>query len=243
MERFSKQGGMEILRFQPWDTVPGLCQGVTVRPRGGEPDLTYRRVSAGMRKEGFEAIRRLDQLHGARIVIAGRQAGGSVPGGDGLVSAETGVLGLVTTADCVPVFILNPVSSCWGLIHAGWRGIAAGVIKQGLKVMGESLAANAEKMEVYLGPSICASCYEVGPEAARMLAGVSESGVEKRSGDRFYADLRGLLAIQAISCGVSDENIFASAYCTKCSNDLFYSFRAEGWRALGRMWAFMGRKA
>ena len=243
MERFSKQGGMEILRFQPWERVPGLCQGVTVRPHGGEPDLTYRRVSAGMREEGFEVIRRLNQLHGARVVIAGSRAGRSIPSGDGLVSAETGVLGLVTIADCVPVFILDPVSSCWGLIHAGWRGIAAGVITEGLRVMGESLEVNAEKLEVYLGPSICASCYEVGPEVARVLAKVGQSGVEKSCGDRFYADLRGLLAIQAAFCGVSDENIFTSAYCTKCSNELFYSFRAEGRRALGRMWAFMGRKA
>jgi len=242
VERFSKKGGMEILSFRPWEQIPGLYQGVTMRPHGGEPELTYRRVSAGMRKDGFEVIRRLKQIHGARVLVAGSHTGKSALGGDGLASAEAGVLGLVAASDCVPVFILDPVSSCWGLIHAGWRGIAAGVIREGLRVMGESLEAEAEKLEVYLGPSICASCYEVGPEVARLLAKTARSGVEQRGGDRFYADLRHLLAVQAASCGVRPENIFTSAFCTRCHNDLFYSFRAEGRRALGRMWAFMGRK-
>lgn len=240
MERFSKEGGMEILRFQPWESIPGLCQGVTVRPSRGEPELTYRRLSAGMRGEGFAVLRRLKQVHGARIVIAGKDTTGSIPTGDGLVSSEIGVLGLVTIADCVPVFIFDPVSACWGLLHAGWRGVAAAVIKEGLRVMKETLKLDIQSVEIYLGPSICPCCYEVGPEVARLLAKVSGSGVEKRNGNRFYADLRHLIAFQAASCGVPHENIFTSAYCTRCHNELFYSFRAESRRAINRMWAFMG---
>lgn len=240
MESFAKEGGTEILRFQPWESIPGLCQGVTVRPAGSEPELTYRRLCSGMRGKGFAVIRKLKQVHGVRVVLAGRAPGGSIPTGDGLVSSEPGVMGTVTVADCVPVFVLDPVSACWGLLHAGWRGVAAAVIKEGLRVMKETLEADLEKVGIYLGPSICASCYEVGPEVARVLAKVSKSGVEKRSGNRNYANLRHLLAVQAASCGVPRENIFTSAYCTRCRNDLFYSFRAEGRRALGRMWAFMG---
>jgi len=241
LEGFSRTAGVEILCFRPWERIPGLCQGVTLRPSRSEPELTYRRLSAGMRKEGFAAIRRLNQLHGANVVRACRGAGKSAAAGDGLVSFEAGVLGLVTTADCVPVFVLDPLSACWSLLHAGWRGVAAGVITEGLRVIQESLEVSARKLELYLGPSICASCFEVGPEVARVLAKVSQSGVEKRSGGRFYADLRQLLAAQAACCGVRPENIFASKYCTRCHNDLFYSFRAEGRRALRRMWAFMGR--
>jgi len=242
LERFSKEGGMEILRFQPWESIPGLCQGVTVRPSRGEPELTYRRLSAGMRGEEFGVIRRLKQIHGARIVIAGKDTTGSIPTGDGLVSSEIGVLGLVTIADCVPVFMLDPVSACWGLLHAGWRGVVAAVIKEGLRVMKETLKLDIQRVEIYLGPSICPCCYEVGPEVARLLSEVSESGVDKRNGNRFYADLRHLLAFQAASCGVPHENIFTSAYCTNCHNELFYSFRAESRRAINRMWAFMGRR-
>ena len=242
MEGFSRTAGVEVLCFRPWERIPGLCQGVTVRPARSEPELTYRHLSAGMREEGFAVIRRLNQLHGARVVKACRGAGkSSAGGGDGLVSFEAGVLGLVTTADCVPVFVLDPVSACWGLLHAGWRGVAAGVITEGLRVMQESLGVSARKLELYLGPSICASCYEVGPEVVRVLAKVRQSGVEKRSGGRFYVNLRQLLSVQAASCGVRPENIFASKYCTRCHNDLFYSFRAEGRSALRRMWAFMGR--
>lgn len=242
MERFSKEGGTEILRFQPWESVPGLCQGVTVRPGREEPELTYRRLSAGMQGEGFGLIRRLKQVHGARVVIAGKDTTGSIPTGDGLVSSEIGVLGLVTIADCVPVFIFDPESACWGLLHAGWRGVAAAVIKEGLRVIKETLKVDLERVEIYLGPSICPCCYEVGPEVARLLAKVSQGGVVTRNGGRRYADLRHLLAFQATSCGVPHENIFTSAYCTSCHNELFYSFRTESRHAFGRMWAFMGRR-
>ena len=88
------------------------------------------------------------------------------------MTGQPGVLLTVTIADCVPVFIADPVRRAVGLFHAGWRGTAAGVFESGMATLGEAFGSTPGDITVHLGPAICGECYEVGPE----VSGHSVSG-------------------------------------------------------------------
>jgi YfiH family protein len=145
-----------------------------------------------------------------------------------LVSAERGAAA-VTVADCVPVFIAHP-SGAVAIAHAGWRGVAARILPRTLEALQASLdsrlATRAEThvprlsaldCRIHLGPAICGRCYEVGPDVYQQLTGWTT--LRSRN-----VDLRALLAEQAKECGVA--NVSASAWCTRCDNDRFFSHRA-----------------
>jgi len=135
--------------------------------------------------------------------------------GDGHFASEAGIGLGVTVADCVPVFLGHP-SGAIGLVHAGWRGTAAGILGVALTVFEEHGLSPAD-VRVHLGPAICGNCYEVGAEVYRQLTG-SPQGASRT------VDLRALLATQAESAGV--RHVTISRYCTLCDNALFFSHRA-----------------
>jgi copper oxidase (laccase) domain-containing protein len=145
-----------------------------------------------------------------------------------LVLAEGGAAA-VTVADCVPVFIAHP-SGAVAMVHAGWRGTAARILPKALETLQSALDSrpatqdqtlgarlSALDCSIHLGPAICGRCYEVGPDVYEQLTGWTT--LRSRN-----VDLRALLAEQAKECGVT--NVSASAWCTKCDNDRFFSHRA-----------------
>lgn len=162
---------------------PWLVQGVTVGrdQENGELDLgLWGPQPAGRVLERWETLRReLDvdriwlarQVHGAGIRVARAGAEGIVvvAPSDGHLTRDPGVLLAVSVADCVPVFIVEPESRTLGLLHAGWRGVAAGIIERGVDAMWERFGVSADSLTVHLGPSICGDCYEVGREVHTAL--------------------------------------------------------------------------
>lgn len=145
---------------------------------------------------------------------------------DGQVTGARGCLLVATAADCVPVYLWRPAAGAVGLLHAGWRGIAAGILSKGLRSMPGAPSA----LQLHLGPAICGQCYEVDGPVLDAL------GLE---GDRARVDLRGLLVLQALEAGVSPGSISTSAHCTSCGTESLHSHRGSGGSA-GRMAAFIG---
>ena len=82
---------------------------------------------------------------------------------DGLVTAEPGVVLAVLTADCAPVLLADPAAGVVGAVHAGWRGLAAGVVEAGVAAMAE-LGADPAACTGLVGPAVGGCCYEVGPD-------------------------------------------------------------------------------
>ncbi|MGV3710695.1 MAG: polyphenol oxidase family protein [Gemmatimonas sp.] len=141
---------------------------------------------------------------------------------DGHVTAARGTALAVTVADCTPVFIAHPAAI--GLLHAGWRGTAAHILKVGLEAM-IALGASADECQIHLGPSICPDCYEVGPEVLSAVTGQPATG-------KGCLDVRAVLAEQAYALGV--RKIDVSRWCTRCGGGRFFSHRAgQGGRQLG----------
>lgn len=157
------------------------------------------------------------QVHGTRVLQHGWGWSGWLRAdeADGHFAAEPGIAFGVTIADCVPVFLAHP-SGVVGLIHAGWRGTAGGILRVGLAAFEAHSLALAD-VHVHLGPAICGRCYEVGPDVYAQLMG-------SRPASPRSVDLRALLAAQAAAAGV--RHVTTSPFCTRCDNDRFFSHRA-----------------
>jgi YfiH family protein len=175
---------------------------------------------ATLRRELYDLSPRLatgGQVHGNHVLAHEGHWDGWLRGGeaDGHFAPKRGTALAVTIADCVPVFIGHPSGAC-EVLHSGWRGTAAHILKVGLTMM-KAAGHRLADARVHFGPAICGKCYEVSPEVYQQLTG-------KDPGRPSTIDLRALLADQARKCGV--ERISISPLCTRCDNDRFYSHRA-----------------
>jgi len=176
----------------------------------------WSRLMDDCRAHGAPALASAGQVHGAAVEVYGAGWRGWLRGKDldGHVTAQRGVAMAVTIADCTPVFLAHPGGAI-GVLHAGWRGVAAGMMERGVERM-RLLGAPADELLVHFGPAICGQCYEVGPEVIAAVTG------ERASGPRLL-DLRANLAGRARRAGVRQVRI--SDWCTKCQNDRLYSHR------------------
>jgi YfiH family protein len=157
------------------------------------------------------------QVHGTALAVHTQAWEGwrRIEGFDAhLVAAPVGAAA-VTVADCVPVFVAHP-SGRVAIVHSGWRGTAARILSAALERFADVGGSLAET-HVHLGPAICGRCYEVSPDVYRQLTGYET--LRNR-----YVDLRALLAEQAREAGVGA--VSASAWCTRCDNERFFSHRA-----------------
>ena len=158
------------------------------------------------------------QIHSARVLAA---APGHCGEGDALTTRRTGLALSVVTADCVPVLVAGDCEVA--SIHAGWRGIAAGIVGETLT----RLASPPERLTAWLGPAIGPCCYEVGDEVAARVAAVSDPTVAVPGrGPRPHLDLHAAVASQLRRAGV--EQVHRVPDCTHCSADSLWSYRREG---------------
>ena len=170
-----------------------------------------------------------EQVHGQRIAIIGGEANEAgdfetgevieLPGVDALTTSEKEIAIGVFTADCVPVFLVDPRRRAIGAVHAGWRGVAACILEQGLENMRDAFGTPPDDVWLHLGPAICGRCYEVGPEVFEAL------GLE-RPQTKQPIDVRRALSGRARVAGVSVERISVSEHCTRCTGSDLYSHRA-----------------
>jgi len=174
-----------------------------------------------------------EQRHTADVVEA---VAGSAGVADGLLVSELGLAALVRTADCLPIALLAEHRAA--MIHAGWRGIAAGLPTLAAGHLG---VRPGEIWTAWIGPSIGACCYEVGSEVVAAVE--AASGGRCRIGDdarRPHLDLRRAAALQLRAAGASRISLLD--HCTKCSTEWLWSYRRDGERA-GRNLSLLWRGA
>lgn len=170
----------------------------------------------------------LNQVHGTRVVRAG-----SVPAGaeaDAALAESPRVVCSVLTADCLPVLFCNDIGTVVAAAHAGWRGLAAGILEQTIAAMG----LPPRRLLAWLGPAIGPGAFEVGPEVrARFMADRPQAGAafQAGAGDRYLADLYLLARQQLETAGVA--HVFGGEFCTYSEPELFFSYRRDG--VCGRM--------
>lgn len=231
-------GGIPVLEHPGWaEEFPWLVQGVTAAPFdlrlfGGSGEGVEERWDRLRSELGFGSVVHARQVHGPdSLVHEGAEAGvaaGFV--GDGHLTVVPDLLLTVSIADCVPVYLVDPHRRVIGILHAGWRGVAAGVLPQALETMEERWGVDRRDLRMHLGPAICGGCYEVGPEVHAAL------GLDEPSEPR-PVDLRGLLLRQATAAGIDEGASSVSRWCTRCEPERFFSHRAG---SAGRQVGFIG---
>jgi YfiH family protein len=198
--------------------------------RGREPEEHVREnLERLARAIGFDpgALAEVSQVHGARVVRADGVAGGLLRREEAdAVVVSSGAAG-VRVADCAPVLVGNVDTGEAAAVHAGWRGVVAGVVAAATQALG------AGRKVAAIGPSIGPCCFEVGVEVAGRIASASASErsvvVARRAGEKAFVDLPRAIRAQLRTAGLADDDIDASAaVCTKCDGLRFYSFRRDG---------------
>lgn len=159
------------------------------------------------------------QVHGARVLRTAepRDERTRLPEADGQATSARGVAPMVTTADCMPVALAG--GGAVAMLHAGWRGLASGVIAEGVRALRE-LGGGNEELVAAVGPAARACCYEVGEEVHREFADVPGA----RQGR--HLDMPLVARHQLANAGISE--IHDCGLCTICSVDPpFFSHRRD----------------
>lgn len=176
----------------------------------------------------------LQQVHGVAVHELGE--GDAAPRGpaDAAYTRARGRVCAIMVADCLPVLLAARDGAAIGAAHAGWRGLAAGVLEATVRAM----AVPARELVAWLGPSIGPQHFEVGEEVrGAFLAQDPGAGKAFRPGrgDRWWCDLLQLAQRRLAACGV--EAVTADGSCTFADRERFYSFRRDG--QCGRMAALI----
>ncbi|MBN2885856.1 MAG: peptidoglycan editing factor PgeF [Chromatiaceae bacterium] len=174
-----------------------------------------------------EPPRWLRQVHGCEALSAdGWRAECEA---DALVSTRAGEVCAVLTADCLPLLLCDRAGTRVGAVHAGWRGLAAGVIERAL----ERLGAPSAEVLAWLGPAIGPAAFEVGDEvrAVFMRADTAAEAAFERICGRWHANLFTLARLRLARWGLT--HIYGGEDCTWSQPQRFFSYRRDG--VTGRM--------
>lgn len=178
----------------------------------------------------------LEQIHSDKIVPA--SADGLVRTADASFSAEPGIVCAVLTADCLPLLICDRTGSRVAAVHAGWRGLAEGVVRNSVR----ALDCNPAELMVWLGPAIGPQAFETGVDVLEVFFENAMSGehMEAVSGCfrphtekplHFLADIYALARAELRELGVTD--IYGGDRCTVTEREDFFSYRRD--KTTGRM--------
>ncbi|MCI8832006.1 MAG: peptidoglycan editing factor PgeF [Lachnospiraceae bacterium] len=153
---------------------------------------------------------------------------------DGLITNIPGITLVTFYADCVPLYILDPVHKAIGLSHSGWRGTVNRMGEKTLKEMNLAFGTNPQDVTVCIGPSICKDCFEVGEEVAEEFRQAFSSPCwpelfePGRKDGKYQLDLWRANQIVFAEAGVDPARIHTTNICTKCNPKHLFSHRAMG---------------
>jgi polyphenol oxidase len=174
----------------------------------------------------------MSQVHGTRVLRL-RAGDGALQEADAAITTEPGLACTVMVADCLPVLFAAPQARGVAAAHAGWRGLAAGVLEASVSALCDAAVCAPGELHAWIGPCIGPSHFEVGADVLEAFSG-GRHFVERRRPDgelRWLADLPALARQRLNAAGVA--KIDASTACTVEERSRFFSFRRDG--VTGRM--------
>ena len=132
----------------------------------------------------------------------------------------------VVVADCVPILLYDWQKKIVGVIHAGWRGSAEKILQKTLEVLRDKYASEMKDIALFIWPSICGKCYEIGIEVASLFPNSFT-----QVGESYFLDLKKENLSQALAVGILRENIEISLECTHELPETYFSYRREKQKA------------
>lgn len=185
---------------------------------------------------GFNSkkIFHLRQIHGNDFCVVNNNNIDELNGseGDAIITSTPGIAIGVLTADCVPILVIDTKNKIVSAIHAGWKGTSKLIVEKVLEHMINKMGSDPKDIVGAIGPSIGACCFEVGEEVSHKFSN------RIIRNNKYFVDLKKENLVQMVRCGVDQNNIVISEFCTKCNKDLFYSYRRDN-SLTGRLGAFI----
>jgi YfiH family protein len=248
--------GLELLK--PNWQVPEHVHAFVSTRNGGVSDSPYDFLNVGMHvgdqmtqvEQNRELIQKilpsqpvwLNQVHGTKIWTSPQ----SSLEADGAITQQVNQVLTVMTADCMPILFCDEQGDILGVCHAGWRGLAQGVIQKTLDQMvvkrqPDDIKSYISKISVYLGPTIGPRHFEVGGDVFDAFSHILSSEkmdlyfVPTHQASKYFANLFGIAQFQLNRLGI--ERIFSEEICCFEQSDLFYSHRRD--KKTGRFASFL----
>lgn len=218
-----------------FDSIPRLRHRFIGRSSSGEDVSSVLRSAPAFWNDERPVEVPIRQIHGGHVVTLKQEQSRDEWEADGVVTCLRNTLLTIRVADCMPVFLADREGKSIGLLHAGWRGVAAEIIGSGVRAL-HTIGTPPECLVAWVGPSIGPCCYEVGPEVTDQTGRFARH--TPGSGDRRMLDLYGTARAILESEGVPAESIGPRPPCTCCNPSLFHSHRESGGEA-GRNLAFL----
>jgi hypothetical protein len=215
--------GVKLI-YPDWPAPPHIVAFSTTRESGDE---------ARPARLDQVPVPAIQQVHGNLAIEA--SAVGSGTRADAVFTRQAGIACRVVTADCLPILLCDAAGGGIAAVHAGWRGLAAGVLENTL----DALNCTPDTLMAWIGPAISQSCYEVGAEVLEAFIAAAPDGLEPAIRERFQpragkylADLPGLARLKLAYRGV--QSVYGGAHCTYSDARRFHSWRRDG-AAAGRI--------
>ncbi|MCK5706233.1 MAG: peptidoglycan editing factor PgeF [Candidatus Aureabacteria bacterium] len=179
-----------------------------------------------------------EQVHGSKVTVIDKNELEKqktkeyiLNGADAMVTDIPEICLIILTADCVPVILFDPKKKVIAALHAGWKGTVQLITQKTVNAMEKRYGSKTENIIACIGPSICASCYEVGVDVIKKIKDScslnSEILEDRIIKNKRYLDLCKANKEQLIFSGINENNIEESHLCTSCSNNIFYSYRKQ----------------
>ncbi|MCA7965135.1 peptidoglycan editing factor PgeF [Burkholderia cenocepacia] len=243
----TRDGGVSEGPYGRWQDGVALPGGMNLGLHtGDDPDHVAVNRARVLALAGQSRAAWLEQVHGARIVqadevIAAAPAATAPVQADASVTNQAGAVCVVMVADCLPVLLCDAQGRAVGAAHAGWRGLAAGIVEQTAARVAALAGGATDALHAYLGPAIGPRAFEVGAEVRDAFldtAAQSEHDETRHAfvaidgaPGKFLADLYALARLRLARAGVA--HVSGGTACTVTEPARFYSYRRD--RVTGRM--------
>lgn len=248
----------EILGFELLSSFSNICHFITTRQGGCSEDTFASFNCAPYSGDDLAKVKRNQEIlcsilpkcptnlvipfqnHGTTIraidafylSLSPEEQQRRLHGVDALITDQKGYCLCVSTADCVPVFLFDKVNNAVGIVHAGWRGAVAKIVKQTLNMMEQTYNTEAKDVQVGIGPSISQKAFEVGEEVYEAFQKVgfdmTKIAIRNQQTEKYHIDLWEAIRLELIECGVEEANIEVAGICTYEHYNRFFSARRLG---------------
>ena len=210
------------------------CSGLDeINLKGSQTDIR-KTISKLVDKRSWQlALAR--QSHSAEVEIVEQKGADQLIEGDAMIIEQPDLVLVAKSADCACVLLYHPPTDIHrlgvvGVVHAGWRGLVGGVVKRTVELMGKFFDLKTENIVAGIGPTIESTCYPVGPEVADEVTVTLPSAPEviREQEGRIFLDISRGIRLQLESMGINEKAIEEANICTRCQEDIFYSYRRDG---------------
>ncbi len=202
-----------LIKEQSFDTF----HFTTTKSCGNMKDVLVRKQFCKKHSINHNKIVFANQIHGTMVKkVSSFDCGTFIKNCDGLITNDKSIYLCIFTADCMPVFLASRDYSVVAMVHAGWRGLAGGIIESATIRFLEDFGISTRDIFAYIGPHIGQCCYQVGNELKKAF---------DRPSDEEYFSLSKEAQSQMKKLGI--KKVYINSHCTCHEYEMFYSYRRE----------------